>query len=343
MIFLKIKSLIYWLSGIILLLLIGTMLFSVNSIGRLKNNLATQVHSTSVMLALNDNLISLLNAETGERGYIITGDTSFLEPYYKGRQNIAGNINRLRTLTIDNPDQQKKLDTIENYANKKLSLIEKSVSLKRKGDNEAIKMMLATSGEGKQLMVAIRLVNQSMETQELKLHEERTIRTNKSIENAQLIFILEAVLSLLITILLTFIIIRELNRRKNTEKELAASSERFLKIFNENPVAMTLSELGTHKIVFANDRFYEYFGYGSEEVINHSSEELKLISKEEEARLLPILLGYLNETRSVAELQKLSPAEGEELLENLKKAMGARGLDVLYTRKNGETFYANFS
>src|ERR1700722_14052830 len=49
MISLKIKSSIYWLIGLILLLLIGTMFYSVYSMSRLKDNLATQVHSTTVL------------------------------------------------------------------------------------------------------------------------------------------------------------------------------------------------------------------------------------------------------------------------------------------------------
>ncbi len=343
MISLKIKSSIYWLISIILLLLIGTMLFSMYSIGRLKNNLAAQVHTSSIMLVLNDNLISLLNAETGERGFIITADTSYLEPYKKGRQNIAGNISGLRSLTIDNPVQQKNLDTLENYINRKFSLIEKSILLKKQGDNEAIKMMLASSGEGKRIMDEIRLVNQSMGAEELRLYRERTFLTSRSIENAQFIFVIEGVFSLLITIILAFIIIRELNRRKKTEKDLAISSERFLKIFTENPVAMTIAEVGDSKILFANNRFYEYFGYSSEEVIGQKAEALKLVSPEEEARLFPILLGLLNETRSIAELQALSQEESEKLVIRLKEAMGNNGLIVLYTRKNGEPFYAILS
>jgi len=343
MIFPRIKSSIYWLSSIILLLLVGTMLFSVFSIGRLKNNLATQVHSTTVMSALNDNLISMLNAETGERGFLITGDTSYLEPYNKGHQNIAGNITRLRALTINNPVQQTSLDTLENYINKKFSLIERSISLKKQGDNEAIKLMLAASAEEKRMMDAIRILNQSMATQELKLREERTYQTNKSIENAQLIFVLEGVFSMLISIFLAFIIIRELNRRKITEKELAISSERFSKIFTGNPIAMTIAEVGNSKILFANNLFYEYFGFSSEEVIGHQAEELKLVSPDEEARLLPILLDLIEESRTPAELQALSREESEKLVFKLKEAMGHNGLVVLYTRKNGETFYAIIS
>ena len=130
---------------------------------------------------------------------------------------------------------------------------------------------------------------------------------------------------------------------KERTLELEISSERFSKIFDENPVAMTLSEIGTNKILFANNLFYKYFGYTKEEVIGHSSQELKLTSPEEDARLLPILLAYLNETRSAAELQALPPEESEKLVMKLKAAMGNMNLEVLYTRKNGETFYAILS
>lgn len=82
--------------------------------------------------------------------------------------------------------------------------------------------------------------------------------------------------------------------------ELAISNERFLKIFESNPIGMSLSEIKSGKITYANHIFYASFGYTKEEVIGKTSEELNLISAEEKAN----------------------------------------GLEVLFTRKNGETFFA---
>jgi signal transduction histidine kinase/CHASE3 domain sensor protein len=336
----NIKRSIYLLVGVILALLIATMMFSLFAIHRLKNNLAIQVHATTVRLTLNDNLISLLNAETGERGFIITGDTNFLAPYKLALQNITSNTKTLRTLTSDNLVQQQNLDTLENYIGKKLSLIATLISLKRQNDEKAINTILTLSHNGKDIMDRIRSINKAMEAEEVRLHEERTVKTNKSIAGAQLIFVIEGIFSLLITVFLAFIILMELDRRKKAENELAISGERFFKIFEKNPIAMTVGETGTNKAVFANNAFYKSFGYSKEEVIGHTTEELKLVSPEENARLFPILLGYINETRSIAELQALPPAESEKLLFKLKQAMGDKAIEVLYTRKNGETFYA---
>ncbi len=340
---LKIKVQIYLLIGVILVLLITTTFFSFFTVNRLKSNLDIQVHTTTVMLAVDSNLIFLINAETGERGFIITADTNYLEPYKVAIQNISVNTPHLRALTIDNPVQQRNVDTLENLINQEIVRMATLISIKKQADESAIKTILAASGKGKGLMDRIRAVNQSMKLEELKLHDERTVNTQKSIANAQEVLFLEVILSLLITLLLALIILRELDRRNKAENELLTSNERFYKIFEENPIAMSLAETRTNKIVFANNLFYKYFGYAEEEVIGNTSQELKLLSPEEEARLVPIILDYLHETRSVAELQALSPEESEKILNKLKEAMGTMGLEVLYTRKNGETFYAILS
>lgn len=134
--------------------------------------------------------------------------------------------------------------------------------------------------------------------------------------------------------------IRDISERKKSEELLKKSNDRFLKIFDSNPIGMTLSEIKTNKITYVNKLFCTLFGYSSEEVIGHTSDELKLISPEESARLVTLILGYLKEDRTVAELQSLSAEETEKLLIKLNEAMDKRGFEVQYTRKNGELFSA---
>ncbi|MBA3682142.1 MAG: PAS domain S-box protein [Bacteroidetes bacterium] len=135
-------------------------------------------------------------------------------------------------------------------------------------------------------------------------------------------------------------------QNKNSElelknAELAKSEERFFKIFDNNPVALTFSEIGTNKIAYANKLFCSYFGFTNKaEVIGHTSEELNLISPEENARILPIIMSYLDENRSVAELQALPPEEIEKVLIKLREKMLGAGFEIVYTKKNKETFNA---
>jgi len=216
---LKIKTTISLIIGIILLLLISTLLFSLYTVNKVKSNLKIQVHTRTVIITLKDNLTFMLDAETGERGFIITSDTNYLQPYTVALQNIRSNTAQLRSLTIDNPIQQRNLDTLEKYIGLKLNYTENLIALKKKGDEKTIREIMI-SNNGKYFMDRVRSVNNSMKMEEENLFEERRTNTNKSIANAQVIFILEGSFSLLITLFLATVIINELNRRAKSEKKM---------------------------------------------------------------------------------------------------------------------------
>ncbi|MDZ4823090.1 MAG: PAS domain S-box protein [Flavobacteriales bacterium] len=133
---------------------------------------------------------------------------------------------------------------------------------------------------------------------------------------------------------------QDVTAQKEFEDELKSSEERFIKTFDNNPVAMTLSDIKTNKIRFANSTFCSLFGYTKEEVIGSSSEELNLIAPEENARLIALVLNSLQESRTVEELRALSVEETEALLLKLRQSDAMKMLEIEYTRKNGETFPA---
>ena len=133
---------------------------------------------------------------------------------------------------------------------------------------------------------------------------------------------------------------QDVTAQKQYEEDLKLGEERFYKIFDSNPVAMTLSEIKTNKIRYANSGFYSLFGYGEAEVIGHSSEELNLLDTEEYNRVVGLIFSYLSESRSLEEVQGLSKEETEGLLVKLRRSDKMKDFEVQYTRKNGETFPA---
>src|SRR5712672_225135 len=74
---------------------------------RLIENDAWVAHTHQVRTELADLLSQLKDAETGQRGYIITGDESYLAPYQAALGAIKGTLDDVRKLTVDNPDQQR--------------------------------------------------------------------------------------------------------------------------------------------------------------------------------------------------------------------------------------------
>ncbi len=178
-----------------------------------------QVHTRTVILALKDNITFLLDAETAEHGFIITADTSYLRQYSMARHNINANIKQLRLLVNDNPNQIQKLDTLDKFINQKLLFIDKLFSLKKQSNAPTINAMLV-SNKSKYLMDNIRSANRTLQELEEKLFTERHSGTVKRIADAKNVFIIEFILSLMITIFLVFTVTTELTKRTNAEEQL---------------------------------------------------------------------------------------------------------------------------
>src|SRR5258708_5316729 len=71
------------------------------------------IHTHEVRAGLEAILSTMKDAETGERGYIITGEDAYLQPYDDAIDRIHNQVESLRQLTADNPDQQARLPALE--------------------------------------------------------------------------------------------------------------------------------------------------------------------------------------------------------------------------------------
>src|SRR5450432_1086950 len=88
---------------------------------RLIENDAQVDHTQQVRLRIADLLSLLKDAETGQRGYVITGRDDFLEPYRSALPNIDHAFQDLHELTLDNPAQQQRLTELRPLIDQKLS------------------------------------------------------------------------------------------------------------------------------------------------------------------------------------------------------------------------------
>ena len=70
-------------------------------------------------------LVNSVDAETGARGFVITGNESYLEPFASARSNLIEHIRKVRALTSDNRSQQENIDRIEKLAEAHLKFLEK--------------------------------------------------------------------------------------------------------------------------------------------------------------------------------------------------------------------------
>ena len=115
---------------------------------------AARRHTYNVIERANGLLSSLINAETGQRGYLLTNDEVFLEPYTAVRDTIRGQLSELRQLASIRA-AQKHLDALAPMMDAKLVYLANNIELCRTGDLPAA-LANVRGSQGKPLMDSIR-------------------------------------------------------------------------------------------------------------------------------------------------------------------------------------------
>jgi len=118
-------------------------------------------------------LLSLLkDAETGQRGFLITGDRRYLEPYDAAQASMLEHLDGIRGLTAEIPRQQASLVTLEGLIRHKIDELRDTIATRERGGFEAAARMVAT-GHGKQVMDEVRGVIAGMRREEDRVLAER--------------------------------------------------------------------------------------------------------------------------------------------------------------------------
>jgi PAS domain S-box-containing protein len=155
-------------------LLLFAVLAYVNT-ERLLANEARVANTREVLASLRSILLTLTEAETGQRGYLLTapGHDEYLRPYNDAVQRIGDELKRLRAMTADNPSQQARLDSLAHHINAKLAELDYTIRLRREqGPGPALEVVLTDRGHTE--MVAARDTVAEMEAEERNQLEART-------------------------------------------------------------------------------------------------------------------------------------------------------------------------
>jgi len=125
-------------------------------------------HTMQVREQLQNLVSTLKDAETSQRGFLLTGTESYLSPYNQARAALPGEITRLRELIVDNPDQVKRLSQVERVVNDKMEELAETITRRRNGD-AAGALAVVQSDRGKMSMDRVRTLTRDMEEQERDL------------------------------------------------------------------------------------------------------------------------------------------------------------------------------
>jgi CHASE3 domain sensor protein/signal transduction histidine kinase len=129
-------------------------------------------HSREVLASLERTLSLLKDAETGQRGFVLTGEERYLGPYKAAVTEIGKETESLAALTKDNPAQQQSIRQLAQLSHEKLEELQTTIKLRRESGLNAALTVIRTD-RGKRVMDEIRAVVARMEARERQLLDER--------------------------------------------------------------------------------------------------------------------------------------------------------------------------
>jgi PAS domain S-box-containing protein len=269
-------------------------------------------HSQNVILELDGLISALKDEETGQRGYLLTGEDEYLEPYQTGLGLVQSNLASLKQLALNNAAQQQRLAGIEVLILEKEAELKQTIALRRSQSLPAA-LEVVRSDKGKALMDQIRkAVADAQSDEERLLHERVATRSNDTVRTLQAVLAGGVLAFLLLVTVFLFLkqeniratkaesevrhhrghlqemvdarteelrrsndnLKQEIHEHQQAKEALRLSEEKFSTAFAGNPAAITITRLEDGLFLDVNETWEALNGYGRGEALGLSAREI---------------------------------------------------------------------
>ena len=145
--------------ALVILAVCSSTFISWRSLGTIEETNRWREHTYQVLLDLDRLTASVVDRETGLRGYLVSADTAFLEPFHAGTKSYAEALGRLRALVSDNAEQLRRLDALDAAVGQwNRDVAEREIALMRDEATREQARRIEASGAGKSAMDTVRKV-----------------------------------------------------------------------------------------------------------------------------------------------------------------------------------------
>jgi signal transduction histidine kinase len=175
-------------------------------------------HSRDVSRTMADLLSALKDAETGQRGYIISDREDYLKPFDQGEKLIPEYLNRLRELTAGDDSYLPQIETLRGLIEKRMESLRRIIEIHRQGGEDESRVELKR-GEGKDLMDQVRVQIGEMEHHEQQNLAKRSEARHAQYRSAVGTALLGGIVTVLMVALALGLVRIEFSRRQNAEAE----------------------------------------------------------------------------------------------------------------------------
>ncbi|MBE9190923.1 CHASE3 domain-containing protein [Gloeocapsopsis crepidinum LEGE 06123] len=249
---------------VVLAFALGNAAISYRSTQKLIANEQAIAHSHQVLAELETTLSKLRDVETGQRGYLLTGDTQYLAPYVLARTQTQAQIAKLKQLTADNSQQE--IALLEQKIAAKLAALERTIDLEQKNDFVAARNMVL-SGQGRQLMKDIRQIIGEMEKNERLRLQQRARQSHIGFRDETVTSSIATLLNVGLLMVLYYLMHRYIKQRQQAEDSLREANQTLETLIQSSPLGIVaLTPSGN--VSLWNPAAERIIGWNNREIIN---------------------------------------------------------------------------
>ena len=209
---------------LVALTLIANAVVSWRSTERLAEGTAASAKSRDAIAAIDALLTTVVDAETGQRGYLLTGSADYLAPYHDALSASGDRLRELHDLFAQNPAQLERLKALQALVDGKLAELRRTVELQESGRHDDATHAVAT-GEGMRLMTSIRTGIDDLRRAEQDLQTRRDQTAERIYRTGQLGRATGLLVGLLLVGLVFVLLLRDMTARQRAAHDLFLQRE----------------------------------------------------------------------------------------------------------------------
>jgi PAS domain S-box-containing protein len=236
------------------------------NVPQLRRNQQLTAHSIEVITTARRLERAIQDAERGQRGFLITGDAAYLEPYETGIKEVSASFAGLKALTVDNSEQQLRWPILERQINIKLDELKRTIDARRNVGFDAARQIVETN-VGVEAMRAINQILDAAEATESIRLQSRQALGDETETGTRTVSLIGGGIALVIIVTGVIILSRNFGRIVKSEQARRESEER-LRLMISGIVDYAIFMLDLEgRVVFWNRGAERMKGYTAEEII----------------------------------------------------------------------------
>lgn len=256
---------------------------TVQNVNKLRSDHLQVQHSLRTLIQTREIYSALADAQTSQRGYLLTKDAAYLALYQTATRSIEPRFRTVAARMAGEAEQEQRLADLQKLAKTRLDELGQALAMSQAGNNDGA-MQLVSSDASKRGMVVMRELVDEIDRAEYNVLAGRMGEARLDYNNAILGAVLSGALALLLLLLLALVESRERNREYAAETALFGERERF---------RATLQSIGDGVIVTDDRGHVEYInpigqaltGYGDESQGQPIANVFNIVSESEHAPL----------------------------------------------------------